>query len=187
MDVDITKTPHHPDFRNDWKRKLVDVALSTSAAPSYLPSHKHEGKNYFDGGVWANNPIMIGLVDSLSCFNLERDNIQILSLGCGETAPLISQKMMTESGMFGWRKVLEYSSYLNSKNVIGQAGLLIGRDNLLRINGEKYIDNAIDLDDYNEAFSLLPTIGKKLVKENLLEIEKNFLYEKADIYKPFYG
>src|SRR3954447_12745386 len=41
-----------------WK-----VARSTSAAPTYLKGHEHEasGRIFIDGGVWANNPVMVAL------------------------------------------------------------------------------------------------------------------------------
>ena len=53
---------------------LVDVCLASSAAPIYRslaaiddPSGKHGLKQVFaDGGLWANNPIMVGLVDALT-------------------------------------------------------------------------------------------------------------------------
>ena len=43
--------------------KLLDVCLSTSAAPTYLPCHEFESNgnsrkfNMIDGGVAANNPV----------------------------------------------------------------------------------------------------------------------------------
>jgi patatin-like phospholipase/acyl hydrolase len=33
----VFKTDHHPDFRIDHSRSAIDVALATSAAPTYFP------------------------------------------------------------------------------------------------------------------------------------------------------
>ena len=33
--------------------------------------------------MWANNPLMVALVDALSCFDVPRECVCILSLGCG--------------------------------------------------------------------------------------------------------
>lgn len=38
-----------------------------------------------DGGPWANNPIMNAVVDALACFDLDWGEVQVLSIGCGET------------------------------------------------------------------------------------------------------
>ncbi|WP_315982999.1 CBASS cGAMP-activated phospholipase [Aliamphritea spongicola] len=47
--VQVFKTPHHPDFQRDWKVKAVDVALATSAAPTYFPIHQIGNCWYVDG------------------------------------------------------------------------------------------------------------------------------------------
>lgn len=35
-DIWVLKTPHHPDFAEDGQRDMVEVALATSAAPTYF-------------------------------------------------------------------------------------------------------------------------------------------------------
>jgi hypothetical protein len=50
---------------------MVDVALATSAAPTFFPLAQIERENntqYVDGGVWANNPSLVGLTEALSYF-----------------------------------------------------------------------------------------------------------------------
>jgi hypothetical protein len=47
---------------------MVDVALATSAAPTYLPIHEHKNILYADGGLWANNPALCGLLEALKFF-----------------------------------------------------------------------------------------------------------------------
>jgi hypothetical protein len=47
---------------------MVDVALATSAAPTFFPLAQIERENdtqYVDGGVWANNPSLVGLVEAM--------------------------------------------------------------------------------------------------------------------------
>lgn len=71
----------------DKNVRYVDVALATSAAPTYFPLAEIELYNYkqfIDGGVWANNPSLLGLIEALTYFVGEGkpyDGIQILSLG----------------------------------------------------------------------------------------------------------
>jgi len=41
--------------------KLVDVAMSTAAAPAYLPEYSFNNHTYIDGGVYQNNPAELAL------------------------------------------------------------------------------------------------------------------------------
>lgn len=59
-EVHFYKTCHHPRLQLDYQRKAVDVALATSAAPTYFPTFQGEtGIPLIAGGVWANNPIAV--------------------------------------------------------------------------------------------------------------------------------
>jgi uncharacterized protein len=53
------------------KLLMVDVALATSAAPTYFPLAQIELENntqYVDGGVWANNPSLVGFTEAIKHF-----------------------------------------------------------------------------------------------------------------------
>jgi patatin-like phospholipase/acyl hydrolase len=82
----ILKTPHHKDFKRDFKRKAVDACMATSAAPFYfpmiaLPRSEATGHDVFvDGGLWANNPVLVGMVEALLLAK-EGQIIQIISVG----------------------------------------------------------------------------------------------------------
>jgi len=68
----ITRTFKYPHkeggFTKDRDIKMFDAALATSAAPTYLPIHEVENALYIDGGVWANNPVICGLLEALDYF-----------------------------------------------------------------------------------------------------------------------
>jgi len=70
----------------DNKAFCVDVALATSAAPTYFPLCEipyYDHKQFIDGGVWANNPTMTGVIEALTYFAGEGkqfDSIQVLSI-----------------------------------------------------------------------------------------------------------
>jgi len=69
----VFKTPHMPGTNHrDDQFKLVEVCLASSAAPIYrslalLPAHDGSpGSHVFaDGGLWANNPVLVGMIDAL--------------------------------------------------------------------------------------------------------------------------
>lgn len=105
----VFKTPHDPQKHADNKRKLVDVCLATSAAPiifpiASIPEPENEGlkEGFVDGGLWANNPILIGLIEALG---LTEDNqpIEIISIG---TSPPVGGSVFNPQkanrGIKGW-------------------------------------------------------------------------------------
>lgn len=79
--VQIFKTPHAKDLRFDKERKICDILLATTAAPVYFSPYKMEGGSYIDGGVGANNPSLIGLVEGLTRCKWNKDEIMILNIG----------------------------------------------------------------------------------------------------------
>jgi hypothetical protein len=92
-EIAVFKTDHHEDFRNDHKTPMWKVARATSAAPTYLKGLKHEesGRIFIDGGVWANNPATVALVDALTVYDITPDQVQVLSIGTGN-APFSRSK-----------------------------------------------------------------------------------------------
>lgn len=70
------------NFTEDDRKSYVDVALATSAAPTYLPVMEIEGDQFVDGGLWANNPILVGLTEYLYMFAQDKrfDGLEILSI-----------------------------------------------------------------------------------------------------------
>lgn len=80
-----TKTRHHPKLEMDHKVRVVDVAMATSAAPVYLPSYiSPQGIPFLDGGLWANNPTGMAVVEAVTMLGIDRNQIEVLSLGCTE-------------------------------------------------------------------------------------------------------
>jgi hypothetical protein len=77
--------------------------------------------------------------------------------------------------------------HLQSQNALGQAGLLIGRDQLIRLNAPPMPESPIALDDYARARKELPAIAARLVDENGETIHERFLLEPAEPYKAFHG
>jgi len=78
----LFKTPHHKRLRSDWKEKVIDVARATAAAPTYFsPYIKESGLELVDGGVWANNPVMLGISEALGYFGKRQEMVAALRIG----------------------------------------------------------------------------------------------------------
>jgi patatin-like phospholipase/acyl hydrolase len=178
----IYKTPHHPDYRMDRHEKMVTVGLATASAPTFFRSLEHDGYMMVDGGLWANNPIMNAVVDALACFDLERGQVQVLSLGCGETQYRVTPERAA-GGLVQWRDVIRAAMRAQSLNALGQAYLLLGKDHVTRIDAPES-PNPIALDDYVRAKDELPNMARSLVEGAGREIERLFLAASADAYVP---
>lgn len=85
----VFKTPHLPGTNHrDDATPLVDVCMATSAAPVYrslaVVQHTDGGvpsnRVFADGGMWANNPVLLGLLDALSMTEAGRA-IEVFCLG----------------------------------------------------------------------------------------------------------
>ena len=178
----IFKTPHHPDYKKDRFERMVKIALATSAAPTYLRAVPNAGYVMVDGGLWANNPIMNGLVDVLACFDVARDNIRILSLGCGETSFKVDASR-SSGGLWQWKDGLRAAMRAQSLNALGQAYLTIGKENIVRLDAPESSD-PIPMDDHRRAVDSLPDMARSLVEGAGHRIRDMFLEGAAIPYTP---
>lgn len=83
----VFKTPHHGGKHRDNNYRLVDACLASTAAPIFFslskqqnPDNQHDLHYFVDGGLWANNPVMVGLVEALTLVK-HGTPIQIISVG----------------------------------------------------------------------------------------------------------
>jgi hypothetical protein len=178
----IYKTPHHPDYQLDRVKAFVDVALHTTAAPSYFPAVDDGGYVMIDGGVWANNPVMNALVDVLACFDVAREDVRILSLGTGE-ATFTVDKRVGQGGARHWAflRAFKAAGRAQSKNALGQAFLLVGKENVLRIDVPES-DNPIPLDDAPRALRKLPLVARSMAEGSGHRVEEMFFSDAVDAY-----
>lgn len=171
------KTDHHSDYKRDHSEEMARIALDTSAAPIYLGGNVSGEEHCIDGGLFANNPIMAAVVDAIACYEIHPEQIRVLSIGCGKYLKELSVKLIN-SGIWGWKgDLLDVMSQLQSHNAIGQAGLLIGRQNILRLNPE--LATPIAMDNFKEAAARLPELAKTCFARNKEDI-RPFFEQKVD-------
>ena len=106
-----------------------------------------------DGGVWANNPVMVALVDALTAYDLTPEQVEILSIGTGN-APFALSADKVMSGLIAWREAIKAAMFLTTDNATAQAKLLLGPDRCLRLE-PRGDDAMIEMDDYDGALARL--------------------------------
>lgn len=111
----------HGELGRDNKAKYVDVALATTAAPTYFPVAEIEyynNKQFIDGGVWANNPTLVGFIEALDYFvgqGKEFDSISILSLSS------LSVTGGKKTGLKRQRPFIKWKNELFETSMTGQS------------------------------------------------------------------
>lgn len=116
-------------YHRDGRFTMMDVALATSAAPTFLPAVAIEGDQYVDGGIFNNNPSMIAYTEAMDHFigedriytpeDIEYTNISLLSIGLpsqpiGEK-PFIS----TKRSFLKWREKLIATAMTGADYITG--------------------------------------------------------------------
>jgi uncharacterized protein len=100
----IFKTDHHPDFKVDHLRKALDVALATSAAPTYFPIATIGDEMFADGGLFANSPDLVALHEAEYFFQQKLEDIFILSIGTTTSKFSFSHTRGLDLGTLAWAR-----------------------------------------------------------------------------------
>jgi len=89
----ILKTSHHKGLFIDFEIPAYQAAIATSAAPTYFKPYnisfkKANRKNIkyplkVDGGIFANNPTLIGILEAINGLGKDISEIKVLSIGTG--------------------------------------------------------------------------------------------------------
>lgn len=96
------KTPHHQNFRMDWRIPVWKVALATAAAPTIFPLAEIDDSHYADGGLYANSPDMVGVHEAQHFFSAPSESVHVLSVGTTEASVAFSSSLGTDFGLMDW-------------------------------------------------------------------------------------
>lgn len=146
--VFLLKTAHDKRFDADYGALAVDCALATAAAPTYFRAArfpKHPGASYIDGGVWANCPALVGLIEATAFLGKNPEQVDILSIGT-TTEPFSVSQGRRLGGILHWNKgILNLLMKGQEQAALAQVGLLAGsfyRIDAVVCGGRYSLDNA---------------------------------------------
>ncbi len=182
-EVYVFKTPHHPDYLADRDERMIKVALATAAAPTFFKPLPDNGYVFVDGGVWANNPIMLGVIEALVCFDVRPDQIEVLSLGCGDNPYVVSPWQIRGGGFLAWVDIIYAAMRLQSLSATNQASLLLGPQSVIRIDAPTN-EKKIELDDWRRAVDELPPHAEQTLNRRGIEVAEIFLRESSIPFIP---
>ena len=134
--VHIFKTRHNDRLVTDWKVPMWEVAMATTAAPTYFPvySLRNEQTRLADGGVWANNPVALAVAEAHSMLHVPLSGVRVLSLGTTATVA-DHPRRLNRGGVLQWLRgnsLVEVLLRGQSRGATGLAEHLVGRDNVVR-------------------------------------------------------
>ena len=184
--VYIYKTAHHPRLRTDYRSLAVDAALATAAAPTYFRQHITQNDvGLLDGGVWANNPVAIAVVEAIGVLGWPRESLHVLSLGCLEETYTVPK--WAGLGTLG-TKALKLFMDGQSHGAMGMAKLLTGhehdRDAVYRVN-HAVPYNAYPMDD-TRTIRDLKGLGRSKGRDRLPVLEPVFFDIPVEEFTPVY-
>jgi len=170
----VFKYPHNEALSRYGPILMRDVALATSAAPTYFPPHNIESDNlsgYFvDGGVWANNPTLVGVTEAIKYFvgpTADKPYKKYDVLSIGNINVNKTDILSNPNTYWNMKKIVDLldllmnscqrSTCIFSKHLCQQTG-----GNLTRIECTNFpYTNALAMDNSNSDFlEALKTFGK---------------------------
>ncbi|HXG07490.1 MAG TPA: CBASS cGAMP-activated phospholipase [Nitrososphaera sp.] len=186
-DVYLFRTPHHERLNRDYKFPAWKVAMATSAAPTFFPTSRHvDGIRLMDGGIWANNPTMVGIIEAFGTLNVPLNTISVFSIGTSESV-VRRPKRLDGGGIISWARdaaVVEIIMRGQSIAAFNQASLLLGKERIERLSPKVAADE-FSLDGVHRADDLIAKAAHH--SRSFMPIFKaKFMPHQAVPYKPIY-
>lgn len=186
-DVYLFRTPHHERLKRDYTVPAWKIALASCAAPTFFSCCRHvDNLRLVDGGVWANNPTMVGIVEAYGTLKVPLESIWVLSIGTSD-AVSHRRKRLNSGGILAW--ALESAAIdviMRGQSIAAhnQATFLLGQERIERLN-PKVASDEFSLDGIQKAQDL---IGKAAHHSRIFTptFQQKFLAHKASPYMPLY-
>jgi len=155
--VYVFKSNYLDEFVRDKNTKILDAVLASCSAPAFFKPHLVKDYLLADGGLWANNPSLAALIETAGKLNGSLQDIKMLSIGTGigNRYYSVSKPNRLWGLVTGWKgkKLIDMILNLQSKSAQNMVGLMLNRNQYLRINFEK--EKPLSLDDIRSVSDLI--------------------------------
>jgi len=180
----VFKTPHLPDAIENAEYLAVDAALATAAAPTYFPHASNDYGTFGDGGLWANNPSIVGYVEAVrilrDCRMGSTDEIEMLSIGTGRPRIFVLPTSGSKPGVAWWGpRLLDFTGACQSQAAHRHAKFLMG-SRYSRINFD-VPDESWSM-DYVPAVETLVHLGRAAAACELKRLKPTFFTREAEAF-----
>jgi patatin-like phospholipase/acyl hydrolase len=171
---------------------MEQAAMATSAAPTYFKPYlinptvnKHTDRSYtlIDGGVFANNPTSIGIIEVMNSYkqrvdkNITLDDVLVVSIGTGARSRRLELQEIETWGQIKWVEPLINIALAGQSEVVDyqMEQLLFAKNNYYRFQPQfpevQIMNNTQDLCFVNDAMD--DTSAKNIT--NLRKITADFI------------
>lgn len=183
------KSRHHADFVNDHKLPAWEIAMATAAAPTFYRAFTSEcSTDSIDGGVWANCPILVGIIEAIHRFQQQPRDIRVLNVGTTK-APFHLRPKARKGGAW-WNvsmvnhAVIDMMMAAAMASAVFMAQQLIGNDNVVVID-DNVDSGRFNLDDARtDSMRDLRALGERRAKIEAKSLEAMFFGRPAAPWQP---
>jgi patatin-like phospholipase/acyl hydrolase len=176
----VFKDDHHPELHWGGGLTVWKVAAASSAAPLVFPAFQVQTQDsHIDGGIWANNPVMIGVTEAVRYFDRQISDVLALSIGTGTQAFRLERRRSAALGWIGWgrdKRIVNAVFDAQSQSAHWAAKLLLPQEQYIRIDAD--LSTSIPLDDYHTALPLIER-GAQAGRMHKTKVEQLFLTTPA--------
>lgn len=185
----LFKTPHNERYVRDSHIPVRDVALATSAAPTYFPMVSIDGQLFTDGGLAAQSPDLVAIHEAENFLGIRSESVRLLSIGTTTSKFSIPSTDGTNFGLFNWASNQRlWSAIISSQQqVVYYMARYLLQDRYVRIDAiqteEQKSELALDVAT-PDAQRIIAELARSAIRENDSKLDEFVGHHAPDA--PFY-
>jgi hypothetical protein len=187
----VFRSSHLPAGVHDQQIKISDAVIASSSAPTYFPHHQIGDNAYVDGGLWAADPSMLALAETMRIQQFEKrhesnpryetNEVHLMSIGTGRTS-FSWEPPGADAGLLYWApRTADVMTTSQVEGIHMPLQFLLG-DRYHHINFN--MEQKWSLDDV----SFMPQLfakGEEVAEQSFSEVEARFFRHTRKQFVPY--